>query len=160
MTERDYIIRQIAKTNKKNYENYVITRIYHLLNRTDVKFITQQYLNRPSGHALTDMYFPQLQLHIEVDEPFHIKQEKLDIDRETDIIQATNHEIRRIKITENLHSINKQIDKLVEEIKDKIEMKEKSKQWEQWDVDKEFDPNYYRNKGYLEVDENPAFRRM
>ena len=73
MTKRDYIIRQIAKTNKKNYENYVVTRIYHLLNRTDLKFITQQYVNRPDGHALTDMYLPQLQLHIEIDESFHKK---------------------------------------------------------------------------------------
>jgi len=52
MTKREYVIRQIAKTNKKNYENYVVTRIYHLLNRTDVKFVTQQYVNRPEGHAL------------------------------------------------------------------------------------------------------------
>jgi len=36
MNKRDYIIKQIAKTNKKNYENYVITRIYHLINRADL----------------------------------------------------------------------------------------------------------------------------
>ena len=59
MTKREYIIRQIAKTNKKKYENYVVTRIFHRLNRDDVKFMTQQFVNRPEGHALTDMYFPQ-----------------------------------------------------------------------------------------------------
>ena len=57
MTKREYVIRQIAKTNKKNYENYVVTRIYHLLNRTDVKFVTQQYVNRPEGHALKTCTF-------------------------------------------------------------------------------------------------------
>ena len=113
MTKRDYIIRQIAKTNKKNYENYVVTRIYHMLNRTDIKFVTQQYVNRPEGHALTDMYFPQIQLHIEIDEPFHNKQVDLDIDRETDIIQATDHHISRIEITEDLDSINNQIANLI-----------------------------------------------
>ena len=120
MTKRDYIIRQIAKTNKKNYENYVVTRIYHLLNRMDIKFVTQQYVNRPEGHALTDMYFPQIKLHIEIDEPFHKKQIGSDIDRETDIIQATNHQISRIKITQDLESINSQITDLVVQIRAKI----------------------------------------
>lgn len=160
MTKRDYIIRQIAKTNKKNYENYVVTRIYHLLNRTDLKFITQQYVNRPDGHALTDMYLPQLQLHIEIDESFHKKQVDLDVDRETDIIQATDHQISRIEITEDLDSINIQIANLIVEIKTKIEILEKNKQWESWDLDKEFNPNYYREKGYLDVEENPAFRKI
>ena len=160
MTKREYIIRQIAKTNKKNYENYVITRIYHLLNRSDVKFITQQYVNRPEGHALTDMYFPQIRLHIEIDEPFHKKQIKLDIHRETDIIQATNHHVSRIKITEDLDSINNQITIVIEQIRAKIKLLEKSKQWVPWDLDKEFNPNYFREKGYLDVKENPAFRKI
>ena len=160
MTKREYIIRQIAKTNKKNYENYVITRIYHLLNRIDVKFITQQYVNRPEGHALTDMYFPQIKLHVEIDEPFHKKQIELDIHRETDIIQATNHHVSRIRITEDLDSINYQITILIEQIRAKIKVLEKSKQWESWDLDKEFNPNYFREKGYLDVQENPAFRKI
>jgi very-short-patch-repair endonuclease len=160
MTKRDYIIRQIRKTNKKNYENYVVTRIYHLLNRTDIKFITQQYVNRPEGHALTDMYFPQIQLHIEIDEPFHKRHVDLDIGREIDIIQATNHQISRIEITDDLESINKQIDKLIIEINAKIEILVKNQKWEAWDIDKEFNPNYYREKGYLDVEESPAFRKI
>lgn len=160
MTKREYIIRQIAKTNKKKYENYVVTRIFHRLNRDDVKFMTQQFVNRPEGHALTDMYFPQLELHIEIDEPFHKKQEKLDIDRETDIIQATNHEVYRIAITEELEQINLDVEKLVTIIKQKIDDKMKIKKWEPWDLEKEFNPNYYRTKGYLDVNENSAFRQI
>ena len=160
MIKRDYIIRQIAKTNKKNYENYVVTRIYHLLNRTDIKFLTQQYVNRPDGHALTDMYFPQIKLHIEIDEPFHKKQIGSDIDREIDIIQATNHQIRRIKITQDLESINNQIAELVDLIRTKIKSFENSGQWKPWNLDEEFNPNYYREKGYLDVEENPAFRKI
>jgi len=160
MTKREYIIRQIAKTNKKNYENYVVTRIYHRLNRNDLKFMTQQYVNRPDGHALTDMYFPQLQLHIEIDEPFHKKQKKLDINRESDIIQATNHEIHRIKITEDLTKIDNQVESLVERIKKNIEIKERNDEWEPWDLEKEFNPLYFQEKGYLDVNENPSFRRI
>ncbi len=162
MTKREYTIKQISKTNKKNYENYVVTRIYHRLNRSDVKFITQQYVNRPEGkgHALTDLYFPQLRFHVEIDEPFHKKQELLDIDRETDIIQATNHEFFRIIIKESLEEINDQIDQLLMLIKSKIETIENEQKWEPWDLEKEFQPSYFIKKGYLHVDENPAFRKI
>ena len=46
------------------------------------------------------------------------------------------------------------------EITAKIEILEKNKEWEPWDLDKEFNPNYYREKGYLEVEERPAFRKI
>jgi very-short-patch-repair endonuclease len=160
MTKREYTMKQIAKTNKKNYENYVVTRIYHRLNRNDVKFITQQYVNRPSGHALTDMFFPQLKLHLEIDEPFHKMQEKLDIDRETDIVKATNHEFFRIKITEDLEEINEQVENFVRLINNKIESCEMNQSWEPWDFEKEFQPSYYEKIGYLDVNENPAFRKI
>lgn len=118
MTELEFIIKQISKTNKKNFENYVVTRIWHGINTTDIKFTTQQYVNRPKGHALTDMYFPQFKLHIEIDEPFHENQKELDINRETDIIEATGHVIERIKITDDLSFVNNQIDRIVLKIEE------------------------------------------
>lgn len=160
MTKREYIIRQIAKTNKKNYENYVVTRIYHRLNREDVKFMTQQYVNRPDGHALTDMYFPQLNLHVEIDEPHHKRQISIDIDRELDIIQATNHQIYRIEITEDLIEINKQVESLINKIRAEIVLKENTNDWIAWDLDKEFNPLFYQKKGYLDVSEGPSFRKI
>ena len=160
MTKRDYIIKQLSKTNKKNFENYVLTRIWHLLNREDIKFVTQQYVHRPNGHALTDMYFPQLNLHIEVDESFHKKQVQLDINRETDIIQATNHIIKRIEITEEIEPINKQIDEIIDFIRSIIKNQEMTGKFESWDFEKKFDPDYYVKKGYLDIAENPAFRRI
>ncbi|MEH7488160.1 AbaSI family restriction endonuclease, partial [Priestia megaterium] len=44
MSKYDYIKRQLAKTNKKNDENYIITRIWHLLDNYDIKINTQQYV--------------------------------------------------------------------------------------------------------------------
>lgn len=41
MVKLKYIIKQLSKTNKKNYENYVVTRIWHKLNDLDYKFVTQ-----------------------------------------------------------------------------------------------------------------------
>lgn len=58
MTKLEYIVKQISKTNKKNYENHVVARIWHGLNCLDIKFTTQQYVKRPEGYALADMFFP------------------------------------------------------------------------------------------------------
>ena len=46
MTKKEYIKRQIARTNKKDYENYVVTRIIHKIDDLGVKFTTQQYVKR------------------------------------------------------------------------------------------------------------------
>lgn len=159
MTKLDYIIRQISKTNKKNYENYVVTRIWHGLNNTDIKFTTQQYVKRKEGYALTDMFFPQLDLHVEVDEPHHLNFVDLDKNREIDIIEATNHIVERIEITNDIKYIDSQCDNLVKLIQNLIIEKTKNNKFESWDLEKEFNPDYYKTKGYLDVSENPAFRR-
>lgn len=160
MTELEYIIKQISKTNKKNFENYVVTRLWHGINSTDVKFTTQQFVNRPNGHALTDMFFPQFNLHIEIDEPFHNKQKELDLDRESDIIEATNHVIERIKITADINFINKQIDVVINRIKKLRIVGINNNTFEPWDLEKEFNPNYYKEKGYLDIEDNPSFKTI
>lgn len=160
LTKQEYIIRQIAKTNKKNFENYVVTRIVHSINTNEVKFLTQQYVKRPDGHALTDLYLPQISLHIEIDEPFHTKQEVNDLDRELDIINATNHQIKRIKITDSINDLNKQIDDLITFINSEVNQRKNLDRFEYWNYEEEFDPNYWIKKGELKLEDNPKFRTI
>ena len=160
LTKQEFIIRQIAKTNKKNFENYVITRIVHSLNTDEVKFLTQQYVKRPSGHALTDLYLPQISLHVEIDEPFHKKHVIKDVDRELDIINATKHQVRRIKITDSISDLNKQIDDLIIHIDSEIQKHKKANQFHAWNYEQEFDPSYWSRKGELKLEENPRFRTI
>lgn len=160
MNKRDYIIRQISKTNKKNYENYVVTGIWHLVSNINLKIITQQYVVRPNGYALTDMYFPQINFHIEIDEPHHYKQKMADLTRESDIIDATGHKIKRIDISLNLDEIDSEIRATALEIKDLVcEFKSKG-QFLDWNLDMEFDPNYYKSKGKISLDEGATFLRV
>lgn len=57
----DYITNQLKKTFGKKYENYCITRIYSLLNRNDIKIVTQQLFKRKGKKiALADLYLPQV----------------------------------------------------------------------------------------------------
>lgn len=160
MTELEYIIKQISKTNKKNFENYVVTRIWHGLNCLDIKFTTQQYVNRPNGYALTDMFFPQFDLHIEIDEPAHLNREELDKNREIDVINSTNHSFERIAITNSTKKINEQTDKIIVYIINLRREKIKNNTYEPWDLEKEFKPEFYKEKGYLDIKENPAFRTI
>ncbi|MDP3183089.1 MAG: hypothetical protein Q8M54_09785 [Desulfobaccales bacterium] len=177
MNKTDYIIRQIAKSYKKKYENYVITRIWHLLNNLNIKFVTQQHITRPTGRALTDMYFPQIQLHIEVDESQHFNadgtQVEQDIVREADIINATGHIIKRISIfaksiednveksvENNIENINQQIDEVVDFIQNEIKTKIDTETLHLWDIEAEYNPQTYIDRGSISVDDNVAFRTI
>ncbi|MBP1931952.1 very-short-patch-repair endonuclease [Ammoniphilus resinae] len=156
MDKYQYIKSQLAKTNKKNDENYVVTRIWNKIDNLNVKFVTQQYIRREHGYALTDMYFPQLGLHIEINEAHHQKQQKEDKIRESDIVSVTNHEIIVIDVTKGIQHIHQQIDRIVLSIHEKIQ--QMGSTFIPWDIEKEMSPNTYIQKGYIQVNDNVAFR--
>lgn len=158
MDKLQYLVRQIAKTNKKNYENYVVTRIWHRLDNLEIKFVTQQYIAKSDGnYALTDMYFPQLGLHVEVDEPHHHRQISEDIIREQDIVNVTQHEIIRIDISKGIDAIHGQIEGLVQKIIQRIS--DLGDNFVPWDLKKEHDPHTFLDLGYIDVKDNVAFER-
>lgn len=130
----------------------------HKLNRDDIKFVTQQYVKRESGRALTDLYFPAINLHIEIDEPFHLKQAEHDNLREADIIDATGHEVIRISVDGSLRQMNERIDDCVAAIKSKIGALGDC--FEPWDMDKELSIEPHIRRGYIDVKDNVAFRRI
>ncbi|HAS14842.1 MAG TPA: hypothetical protein DCS01_06035 [Idiomarina abyssalis] len=158
MDKKDYIIRQLGRTKNKKYEAYVVTRIIHLLNDFSIKFVTQQYVTRPEGRALTDLFFPQFGLHIEVDEGQHFKYDNIKADkiREADIINATGHDISRIDVTKPLEDINNQIDNVLAKIKDR----RNDESFIPWDIDAEFDSKTYINRGYIDIADNVAFKTI
>ncbi|GFP75514.1 AbaSI family restriction endonuclease [Clostridium fungisolvens] len=158
MTKYEYILRQFSKTNKKNYENYVVTRIWHRLDSLDYKFVTQQYVLRANGkYALTDMYFPQCKIHIEVDESHHQFNVTNDKIRENDIVNITGHEIIRVDVTKGVEDINLQIEKIIEMIREKrVHMKD---EFVAWEPNLEVSTATYIEKGYIDRKDNVAFKR-
>ncbi|CUW12232.1 Uncharacterised protein [Serratia grimesii] len=158
ITQYEYIARQLARTHNKKHELYAVTGVIHRLNRHDVKFITQQYVKRDSGRALTDLYFPLLNLHIEVDEPHHLSQVPQDQLREADIIDATGHEVLHIPIASTLEEINRSIDKCVTTIRRKIS--ELGADFTPWDMESEFSIEPHIKRGYIDLHDNIAFRRI
>jgi len=159
MTKKEYIKRQIAKTNKKDYENYVITRIIHKLDDLEVKFVTQQYVKRPEGRALADLYFPQINYFVEVDEGHHLTQVELDKVRDADFEDATGIIPERINVENNsIEEIHKSIDKVVHEIKTLVKKSKRKGTFIPWDIEKEFDPHYWISKGLIKIEDKVAFR--
>jgi len=160
MDKKEYIIRQLGRAKNKKYEAYVVTRIIHLLDDFSVKFVTQQYVSISGGRALTDLFFPQFGLHIEVDEGQHFTNANIEADkiREADIINATGHQILRVDVTKKFEEINDQIDKIIEKIKSlKLE---KADSFIPWNIDSEFSHKTYIDLGYIDVSDNVAFKTI
>ena len=152
MDKKEYIRRQISRTNKKDYENYVITRIIHGIDDLEVKFITQQYVKRPNGRGLADLYFPQINYFIEIDEGHHLNQIEADKVRDADFEDATGVTPKRIDVaTKSIEEINLQIEKVIQEIQILIENKKRANQWIDWDISNEMNPDKWIAKKKIHV---------
>ncbi len=154
MEKLNFITRQLARAEKKRFENYVITRIWHRLDDMTIKFVTQQYVIRPDGRALTDMYFPQFKIHIEVDERHHLNQQEKDQLRDSDIINATNHDLRHIDTTIGIDKLNERIEEVINIIR---EAKLSLHNFIPWNIESEQNPQTYINNGFIDIADNVAF---
>ena len=90
MEKFEFIVKNLSKTNKKNYENYVVNAIYARIGNPDLVPITQQCVLCGGRHYLIDLYFPQINLAVEVDEGHHKDRNKEDVLRTEDILSAVN----------------------------------------------------------------------
>ena len=153
----DYITRLFKSIRNKRFESYVIQRIWNQLNNINVKFVTQQYFSREDGkYALADLYLPQINLIVEIDELQHETNTNkiLDDKRSNDIIAIADVDIQRVKIyKENreqytLEEVNQQISNIVELIEQKI--REKGENFIPWNGDF-LSVSYHRNKACFRV---------
>src|SRR5690606_4183860 len=126
MNKRDYLVKTFSRTKRKDYENYILTAIWHKLDNMELKPVSQQYVKRNDGkHALMDLYFPQLHIGIEVDEAYHQAVVEADKLRMDEIISAVSEEaiedfeILRIDASKSIEEINNRINEVVEIIKQK-----------------------------------------
>ena len=69
-----------------------------MLDNYDIKITPQQYVSRKGlKYALTDIYFPQFGIHVEVNEPAHYNSEEnihRDHMRKSQIETNTGHKVR------------------------------------------------------------------
>lgn len=157
MDKLEFITKQLDKTRRKRFEALIVNRIWTKLDDLRVKFVTQQFVTRPTGHAMTDMYFPQLGIHIEVDEGHHKAQIEADKLRDADIVDATGHKILRIDATRDIEAIYSECDQITEQIRRVIDG---DPNFSAWDLEAEMNPETYINKGSISVSDDAGFRTM
>lgn len=167
----DYMTRLFRKIRNKRFEAYVIQRIWDLLNDDSIRFVTQQYFKRNENgkYALADLYLPQINMIVEIDEGQHIKEEHLeaDIQRSKDIKQIKAVEgviVERIALCDadtsrafTLAEVHQQIDDVVAKIKSAVEkLGDKFQAWE----NNLWTPEYYKKKGYIRVSDNDYVKNI
>lgn len=157
----DYISRLLQRTDGKRIELYVISRIWHLLDNYDVKMTPQQYVSREvNKYALTDVYFPQIALHVEVNEPAHYQSEEkviTDLKRKKEIEVNTGHQIFVIDCRQDILGIHSQIDELVTKINSQVKEQILEGKFNPWRPENEHNPNYWKDKGFIDISEEVSF---
>lgn len=92
-----------VRTNGKAYENFIVNAIYTKIGNPNLVPVTQQYVinvRDPRRYYLLDLYFPQLNFGVEIDERHHQNKEQQEKDeiRADDIKTAIQCEEERIPI--------------------------------------------------------------
>lgn len=166
MDKDQYLLNILTKTKHKKYEHFVVSRIIHRLCNTDIKIVSQQFVRRKSSWALLDLYFPQINISLEIDEPQHESENHKNLDkiRTRDIISATNLTEIRIKVrSKNGHKTLTELAQLTDEfiscILLKVEEAQNHGRWEPWDFENEFTSKPYLKRGYIDARENVLLRK-
>ena len=111
----EHLVRQIHRTAYKPHENFIINSLLHDERLFDLLPLTQHYVKRiDNKYALIDLFYPQLNLAIEIDETHHDKNFDNDTTRQNDVEQNLKCEFERISISEG--NILAQIDSLKNKI--------------------------------------------
>lgn len=164
LTQTDYILRSLQKIRNKKWEFFIVSRIIHALDDDEIEFVTQQYVRREDGaYALTDLYFPQFDLHLEIDEPHHEKEieKQKDTLRTRDLVLVTGHTIERLKIqkedetVKSLPEIRSEVDEFVKKIRLQKTMKS---DFLPWNLETRYSPEPVIERGVVKIADNVVFR--
>lgn len=161
MDKIDYLVKIFSRTKRKDYENYILNAVWQKIDYLDIRPVTQQYVKGDdNNYYLIDLYFPQINVGVEVDEAFHKNNREADLIRELTIeeklssIRQTNlFELKRIDAALSLEELTQRIEIVAAEIKEKIQV-DKITGWD-WDISIQ---EHIKKKGYISVDDFHHFR--
>lgn len=157
------------RTAGKKYENFVINAIYARIANPNLIPITQQYVknkhcskSNPRKYYLLDLYFPQLNYGIEVDEGHHLNKKNVDQDknRAEDILASIQCDEGRITIynkdgsLKTFDEVNEQINVEVEKVKGLIKKKGRKLAW----LDNDARKNAVIQRGYFKIDDEVDYK--
>ncbi|MEJ6792113.1 MAG: hypothetical protein QNK89_05090 [Lacinutrix sp.] len=97
----------MLKNNKKDFrvkkhENFIITSLIHDQRLTELKPLTQHYVPlSDNNYALIDLYYPQIEFALEVDESHHLDNIDEDKKRQEKIEKLIQCDFKRFAISTN-----------------------------------------------------------
>ena len=133
-----------VRTKRKAYENFIVNAIYTKVGNPELMPVTQQYVRNPKDsrrYYLLDLYFPQINFGVEIDEGYHCNEENQLKDEERDeaIKSAIECDEERIAIfaktndgswrKRSYEEICADIDQIVAQIKAMIAAKSGGLKW-------------------------------
>jgi very-short-patch-repair endonuclease len=164
MNKGEYITTALSKISYKRYECYAISRLWHKLDDLEIEFLFQQYVSLKEGYILADLYLPQFNIIVEIDEKQHFKYLEKDKVRDNDVIEAIQAKIIRIPVYDDSLShfdilrFNESIDEIVALIKNKKKMCKET--FVPWDLEKKYDTDFYIERGFISLEDKCAFKTM
>jgi very-short-patch-repair endonuclease len=124
---RNYFIsRELRKTTGKGWEQLFLSRVISKF-KYQLEPLCQYYQKEDNQRILIDLYYHQINLAIEIDEPFHQKNQKKDALRQDKIIKNLGCKVYRLKIDKG--NFENQINKLFNLINDMIKASKKKIIW-------------------------------
>jgi len=128
----EYLVDQIHRTSYKKHENFVVGSLLHDNELSDLMPRTQHYVDKiDNGYALIDLFYPQINLAIEIDEPAHESNYLHDNNRQRIIENELNCNFFRIKVQQG--KVISQINELKKIIKKLRTETKRSGKWKSWE---------------------------
>lgn len=169
--EKDtYLLDCLSKIKHKKYELYVVSRVLFSLNDPEIEFICQQYVKTPKGRNFVDLYFPQFQLYLKVNEDYHgtEKQKELDITRDREILESAGLEAHDLNVYDKktrtylpLKIIDQKIEKFCNYLRNLKKKSLEKNTFSPWIVDgSRYAPEQYLNKKKIDISENVILRKQ
>jgi very-short-patch-repair endonuclease len=166
LERENFIVRSLSKLRNKKWELFIVSRIIHLLDDDEIEFVTQQIVKRQDNDSwyFTDLYFPQLGIHLEIDERHHLSQEEKDKKRHRRIIDLTDERIVRISTFDSdgrnlsIDGIRAQVDSFTSLIKREAFEQRRAGRFIPWAMSEEERVKTVLARGYISIEDNIPFR--
>lgn len=161
MNRSDFILRSLSKLSSKRWEHYVINRIYHRLDDPEIEFVCQQCIRGSDSKIyLVDLFLPQLDIYLEIDEGHHDTDiaKMHDAARRLDIVEAAGLIEERIPASnKTLSEIDRRVETFVELVRERKAAQVRDGRFRDWDYEQRFSPQRHLEEGYIEVGPHSAF---
>lgn len=165
-TEVDFSSKMLNSIRGKKYESYAISRIVHLLDDPEIELVTQKPIRLADNSlALLDLFLPQFDIGVEVDELHHLAEgtRAYDQAREQAVIVSSDiHPLVHLSVesTDPLSTLKEKTDELIARIREWKAEAVDAGTFIPFSYGDRYSPEYWRERGVITIDDDIQMPRM